>query len=365
MNPDLQLGHPSSLWLLIPVLVGFLVAGYALDARRRAACKFAAQRPKLRRLVGPRHLWSGMLIGTALICIALALVDIRWGKTQREVPQKGIEVMFLLDVSRSMLAEDATPNRLERAKQQILDMIGEMTGDRIGLVAFAGDTRQVVPMTTHYDDFRDSLKSVGPHTLKRGGSKLGQAIESAAAGFISIDNDHKAMVILTDGEDQESDPVAIAKQLHADNGVRIFTVGLGDFDKGARIPDQQNEFNEFVQYEGQQVWSKLNGAILKQIATETDGAYIPAGTKQVNMADVYHQYVANVPQTEFESATIDAYTPRFQWFAIPGLILLLIEIWISTAKPRTQRQSDGQVTLISDGRGPHSSADDPSTTHAA
>lgn len=363
MNPDVQIGHPASLWLIVPVLAGFLIAGYALDARRRAALKFSSRTGGQRRLVGRRHLWSGLLVGTALICLALAMLDIRWGKTRREVPQKGIEVMFLLDVSRSMLAEDATPNRLERAKQQILDMIAEMAGDRIGLVAFAGDTRQVVPMTTHYDDFRDSLKSVGPHTLKRGGSKLGQAIESAASGFISIDNDHKAMVILTDGEDQESDPVTIAKQLHEENGVRIFTIGLGDFEKGARIPDQQDKFNQFVQHEGQQVWSKLNGSILKEIATETDGAYIPAGTKQVNMADVYHQYVANVPQTEFESATIDAYTPRFQWFAIPALILLMLEIWVSTAKAKHHK--DTRVNLPQNSREHHSSTDQPSGTHAA
>ena len=282
-----------------------------------------------------RHWLSTVLVAASMTLMCLALMDIRWGKTWREVPQKGIEVMFVLDVSRSMLAEDATPNRLSRAKQQIKDMINEMAGDRVGLVVFAGEPRQLVPLTSHYEDFKQTLDAVGPHSVRRGGSRLGDALTAAAHGFISRTSDHKAVVVFTDGEDQESQPVDVAKQLRAEQGIRIFTIGLGDMAEGARIPESDDGRGAYVQYEGQQVWSKMNGRILSQIATDTDGAYIPAGTRRVNMADVYHGCVANVEQTEFETARINAYIARFQWFAVPALALLLLEVWITTRGGRT------------------------------
>ncbi len=353
---DLQFGNPNQLYLLIVVAIGFALTIWAVIARRKASAKFAVAR--VRNQIIPtastgRHLVSAILVMSSLALMALALLDIRWGKTWQEVPQKGIEVMFALDVSRSMLAEDVAPNRLARAKQQIGDMVDEMAGDRIGLIAFAGDTRQSVPLTTHYDDFKQVLESVGPETVRRGGSRLGNAIEAAAAGFIDKTNDHKAIVIFTDGEDQESEPVDLARQLYEDKGIRIFTVGLGNMDQGARIPDSESRSGSYIEHDGEQVWSKMNGEILKQIAAVTNGAYVPAGTKRVNMADVYHGYVENVEQTEFETAKINAYIPRFQWFAVPALILLLLEVFWSTrmakptriAKPTTAQRlsSDNQL----------------------
>jgi Ca-activated chloride channel family protein len=266
-----------------------------------------------------------------------ALMDIRWGRIWREVPQKGIEVMFVLDVSRSMLAEDISPNRLSRAKQQIKDLVDEMAGDRIGLVVFSGESRHVVPLTSHYQDFKQSLDAAGPQSVRRGGSRLGDALAAAANGFIGKTNDHKAIVLFTDGEDQESQPVEIAKKLSEEQGIRIFTVGLGDMAQGARIPDSNPRSSGFVEYEGEQIWSKMNGEILGQIASVTGGAYIPAGTKRVNMADVYHGYVARVEQAQFENAKIHAYVARYQWFTLPALGLLFLEVLISTAHPKVNR----------------------------
>ncbi len=339
---DMQVGNPNSLWLMAIVLAGLLLTGFAAMRRHQAASKFASARLRTQLLPAgskTRHWFSALLVMASLACLAVAAMDIRWGRTWREVPQKGIEVMFVLDVSRSMLAEDAAPNRLSRAKQQIIDMVDEMAGDRVGLLVFAGDTRQVVPLTSHYDDFKHRLEAAGPHSVRRGGSRLGDAIEAAADGFLNKTNDHKAIVVFTDGEDQESQPLEIARRLHQEQGIRIFTVGLGDMDQGARIPEASGRRSEFVQYEGQQVWSRMNGQILSDVATATDGAWIPAGTKQVNMADVYHGYVANVQQQEFETARINAWIPRFQWFAVPALALLLLEVFVSTRKFRVRKNS--------------------------
>ena len=363
---DLQIGNPHFAWLMAFAMVALALSAWAGVLRKRALKTFGTtglergNRSTFSRLV------STLALALSIVLLSLALMDVRWGKTTYEVPQKGLEVVFALDVSRSMLAQDASPSRLERAKQQIKDMVDEMAGDRVGLIVFAGEADQAVPLTSHYDDFKQILDTVGPHSISVGGSQLGVALKAVSEAFISKTNEHKTIVLFTDGEDQESEPVKLAKQLHADEGIRVFTVGLGDFEQGARIPDEQSRSQTFVQHEGQQVWSKLNGRILKEIATETKGAYIPAGTKRVNMADVYHGYVAKVEQTEFETAKIDAYVPRFQWFAGAALFSLLIEVWLTSGgkRKRTARNQRSNSSSSS-GRGTTASIAPTAKTAAA
>jgi len=334
---DMQIGNLSQLGWLWLVALCLAACVFAAVARRRARTQFATAN-LIGRALPPyrafRRTVGTVLVTAAMALMVVALVDVRWGKVWRDVPQKGIEVMFVLDVSRSMLADDAAPSRLERAKQQIKDTVDEMAGDRVGLLVFAGDVKQQIPLTTHYDDFKQMLDEVGPHNVRRGGSRLGDAITAASHAFLTKSNAHKAMVIFTDGEDQESDPIAAARKAHDETGVRIFTVGLGDMDKGSRIPleadGHRNDHGGYLEHDGQLVWSKLHGDILRQVATETDGAYVPAGTKQVNMSAVYHNYIADIEQTEFETARINQYEARYQWFLAPALLLLLVEIALTT-----------------------------------
>ena len=325
---DIQFGNLSQLnWLWAVAAIGIVVT-VALIRYRRNLNRFAS--PKLLgnllpKGAGTRTIAATVLPLAAMALLSLALVDVRWGKTSREVPQKGIEVMFALDVSRSMLADDVSPNRLERAKQQIKDMVDEMSGDRVGLIVFAGDAKQEVPLTRHYHDFKETLDEVGPYNVQLGGSSLGNAIQTAADSFLNKTGNHRAIVVFTDGEDQESEPVKVAKQAYTDQGIRVFTVGLGDMEKGARIPVGQSAAgSRFLEHDGQQVWSKLDGKTLEQVAKVSNGAYVPAGTKQVDIANVYNQYIANVEQTEFETAKVKSYIPRFQYFAGPALALLLL-----------------------------------------
>ncbi|OUX09049.1 MAG: hypothetical protein CBE00_00415 [Planctomycetaceae bacterium TMED240] len=333
MNPDeLQIGNVQNLHWLWMVVVVALLAVVSLFWQRKAAKRFASSEMLTRILP-----WGGIyrsavsltLVIASMVLLVFCMVDVRWGKVEREVPQSGIEVMFVLDVSRSMMAEDVTPNRLERAKQMIKDTVDEMAGDRVGLTIFAGEARQQIPLTNHYDDFKQSLDEVGPGSLNRGGSRLGDAITVASRGFLEVTNDHKAIVLLTDGEDQESRPLVATKSAKEKNGVRIFTIGLGDLETGARVPVQSSRGGDYLTHSGKPVWSKLDGATLEKIAAESGGAYIPAGTKQVNMADVYHRYIASVDQTEFETAKVDSYEARFQWFLAPALLLLFLEVlWV-------------------------------------
>jgi Ca-activated chloride channel family protein len=331
-----EIGNPQMLWLLLFAPVALVLMAYSGWSNRNALAKFGSK-PTTGQSI--RGVASALLLVCGIVFLAIGCADLRWGKTTREVPQKGLEVVFALDVSRSMLAEDARPNRLARAKQQITDMVGEMAGDRIGLVVFAGEAKQAVPLTNHYNDFRQKLESVGPHSVPTGGSQLGVAIQAAADAFISKTSDHKTIVLFTDGEDQESKPVELAEKLNAENELRIFTVGLGDMDKGARIPQRQDASGQFVEHQGQQIWSKLNGSVLRRIATESQAAYIPAGTKRVNMADVYHRYIANLEKSEFETAKINAFIPRFQWFAFPAFACLFFHGWLASSGIRQNSSS--------------------------
>ncbi len=330
---DIQIGNLSQLNWLWLVAACVVVSAAAAIFQRRARIRYATAN-LLRQVIPKRNSARGattaVLTTLTLALLVVSLLDIRWGKVWREVPQKGIEVVFLLDVSRSMLAEDATPNRLERAKQQIKDTVDEMTGDRIGLVVFAGESKQQIPLTTHYDDFKQALDEVGPQNVRRGGSRLGDAIETATHSFLSQSTAHKAIVVFTDGEDQESKPIEAARRAFESAGIRIFAVGIGDIGQGARIPLSPDNHNGFLTHDGQQVWSKQNGDILRQVAFAAKGAYIPAGVKQVNMSDVYHKYIESVEQTQFETARVNQYEARYQWFLAPAFVLLLLETAIAT-----------------------------------
>ncbi len=327
---DVIFGNPMNfqlLWVAAAAAVVFVVASVA---RRRALARFATVNllgTLVGRLARVRRRVEAVCVVAALALMAVALADPRWGRVWRQVPQKGIEVVFLLDVSRSMLAQDAAPSRLERAKQQIRDMTDAMAGDRVGLVAFAGGAQQKVPLTTNYHDFKIALEEIGPHSVRQGGSRLGDAIETAVKAFLTQTPDHKALIIITDGEDQESKPVQAAKAAYGERGVRVFTIGIGDMGQGARIPVSSTASGKtYLQHEGQQVWSKMDGAVLKEVALAGGGAFIPAGMKRVDMAQVYHRYISVVEQTDFETARIKSYQPRYAWFVAAALAVLLVEV---------------------------------------
>tara|TARA_Y100001933_G_scaffold55875_1_gene55383 strand:- start:626 stop:1663 length:1038 start_codon:yes stop_codon:yes gene_type:complete len=331
---EIQIGNLGSLFWVWVVGLAVIAMIVALFARMRSIRRFAT--PNLIARILPEANWRRSVVRIFCVTLALlamltALVDVRWGRNWRDVPQKGIEVVFLLDISRSMLAEDIQPNRLDRAKQQITDMLDVMEGDRAGLVVFAGRAKQQIPLTSNHHDFKLMLEEVGPHCLERGGSRLGDAIRVARSCFLDESDDHKAIVIITDGEDHESQPVEEAEDAFASQGIRTFTVGLGSMQKGARIPVRLASQNRtYLEHNGEQVWSRMNGEVLKEVALAGEGAYIPAGTKQVAMGDVYHSYISSVEQTEFESARINSYIPRYPWFVGLALLLLTVDtLWMA------------------------------------
>jgi Ca-activated chloride channel homolog len=343
---DLMIGNPAYEHLLWIVALAAVLLVYAAFRSRRALAQFATS--NLRYAIAPqwnsrrRWLKAALVLGS-LAAVALALLDIRWGKSWREVPQRGMDVVFLLDVSHSMLAQDTAPNRLERAKQYIGDLLDEMDGDRAGLVTFAGTATRKAPLTTNYRELRLTLDEVGPHSVSRGGSDLSEALRLATGSFLDRSGNHRAIVVLTDGEDQGSDPAEAAQEVFEDQGIRVFTVALGDADQGARIPVRTSEGgNGWLQYEGQDVWTKANPALLEEVALAAGGAYVPAGTQQVDMGAVYHRYLSSVEEQSFADARVNAYIPRYQWFVGLALALAALEPFISErrkAQPRKETVS--------------------------
>lgn len=327
-----KVGQTDHLWYLFTVVFVFIAYAFASWSISRAKKRFAddARWVQLfgRPNIASQYLQAGMVVG-ALLLIVLALLDLRYGKVSQEVPQRGIEVVFALDVSRSMLAEDVRPNRLERAKQMIRDTIDAMDGDSTGLVVFAGDAKQVIPVTNHRDEFRERLASISPDDLTRGGSRLGDAIRVSRDAFLTTSSDSRVIVMLTDGEDMESEPIKAARQARDAENITIFTIGLGDSTTGARVPKQSRQDRRirtqlFAKFDGKEVWSKLEGNILNEIAKQGGGTYVPAGTKQVNMEDFYYSYLDRLPDSVLQTREIDQYETRYQWFLFPAIMLMIV-----------------------------------------
>jgi Ca-activated chloride channel family protein len=326
------------IWLLAALMLVLLAAG--LRARRQSA-NFATPN-RLAAILPEGNQGQPWLrqIGTllAMACCVLALLDIRWGKTTREVPQRGLEIVFAMDVSRSMLAQDVTPNRLERAKQDIRDLMAAMAGNRIGLVAFAGEAVRILPLTTHYEDFKQNLAMVTPLDVRRGGTNLGEALITAADSFSQNNRDHKVIVLVTDGEDHESNPIAVASQLHREQGIRVFAIGLGDLQTGSLIPDtfvtrSGRSADNFLRHNGELIRSRLDGKILEGITRAAGGVFIPAGTRQVDLEGFYRRHLQPLGQTEFDLASIDVLIPRYPVFLALGLAFLVLETLL-TGRPR-------------------------------
>lgn len=317
-----------ALWL-VP-LVGFVVLR-AQARRKEAAHRFVD--PEMARRLMPAfesvRTWSKailLMIGLGLLIIALARP--RFGEYYEEVSGRGVDLFVLLDVSRSMLAEDVRPNRLERAKSDILDLLERLEGDRVGLIVFAGAPVMQVPLTTDQPFFRLMLRDVDTNSAPRGGTMIGDAIRKALESMEARPDRDQAIVLITDGGDQDSFP-AEAARLAAARNVRIITVGLGDITEGARIPKQNDDGSlSFVQHEGQEVWSKMDDSLLQEIATVTNGAWVPAQTLSYDLGQIYDDHLSALATGEINAERRRRLHERFQWFGGFGLTLLLIEMLV-------------------------------------
>jgi Ca-activated chloride channel family protein len=317
------------LWVLILVF-GIMV--YGILRRKKIVAGFAKSdilhviAPKF----DPKRSWFKaclIIIASAFAIIALAgpQMGFKWQKTN----QKGVDIMIALDCSKSMLAQDIKPNRLERAKREIIDLLHMMRSDRAGLVAFSGQAILQCPLTLDHETFNIFLKVLNPGFLPVGGTNLGQAIKQCYKGFEKESDTEKAIILITDGESTAGDVELIAKEM-AKEDIKIFCIGVGDI-AGAPIPDEEGGFIKDSQ--GNIILSKVDEKGLKKIADLTGGLYVRSVAGDMDLDMIYKDKILGTMERKtLTSGKKRVWENRFQWFLFPALILFLIELFLSTTK---------------------------------
>jgi len=360
--------NPHLLWLLLVIPTALLAFfWWSGRARRRLLTQFIQARLLPVLTVGistnRQRIRLGCLL-LAVVCLILALARPQWGFHWEEVKQRGLDIVVAIDTSKSMLAEDIAPNRLARAKLAALDLMKRARADRLGLVAFAGGAFLQCPLTIDDSAFSQSVEALDVNIIPQGGTALAGAIETALTAF-KEDENYKILVLLTDGEDHDSDAAAAAEKA-AKEGLRIFTIGIGTADgELLRVKDAQGNPDYVRDEQGNVVKSHLNERLLQQIASATEGGfYLPL--RGANAIDtLYDEGLAKLPKSQHQEKLVRRYHERYHWPLAAGIVLLLFEMLFPERKrERPARGSHAKAAASqSAGSRPRSSA--PSLASAA
>jgi Ca-activated chloride channel family protein len=273
--------------------------------------------------------------GLQLIAFSFGIIILsrpQFGSKLEEVKKEGVEVIIALDVSNSMLAEDIQPDRLTRAKQAISRLVDNLDNDKIGLIVFAGDAYTQIPVTTDYVSAKMFLSTISPNMVPKQGTAIGAAIVLGLRSFTPGEGKSKAMIIITDGENHEDNPVSSAEEA-SKAGIVIHTIGIGSTE-GVPVPVLVNNKKEYLKdVEGNTVITKLDEEILKKIAVSTDGNYVRASNSNIGLDEIYNE-IKSMKKQELESTVYTEYNDQFQIFAALALFILLVEFIIMDRKNR-------------------------------
>jgi len=335
----MNLGNDNALWLLFAVPAILLPAYIWCFWRKAQALKVLASIDMLKKINSTvsikKQIVKSLMLIIAFIIIVIALTEPKWNPKPQKIKRKGRDIVILLDTSRSMLAEDIKPNRLERAKIAITDLMDTLRGDRLAIVTFAGNSAIKCPLTQDYAFVRMALADISTESTTRGGTLIGDAIRKATEEvFDNQSRQFKDIILITDGDDHESFPVDAAEKAST-TGIRIIAIGLGDDDTGSRIPITGPDGQKtFLKYEGQEVWSKVNSDMLRQVVYATDGGKylsVKPGTT-LDLGQIYEKLIATAQKRELESVTMMQYDEKFQIFLALGIVLIIWETLISERK---------------------------------
>lgn len=317
----------------VPVLL--LVFGYGMRRRRRILARFASRRglQAIAPDAGTGRRWiKAMLVLGGLLFAAVALSGPQYGYKWQEIEQKGIDIVIALDCSRSMLATDIRPTRLDRAKREIFDLLHLLQGDRVGLVAFAGTAFLQCPLTLDYEAFHLFLNALSPDFLPVGGSDIAGALQTALSGFNDEANAAKAVILITDGESTGGDPVKAAEAA-ARAAVKIFCIGVGR-DEGVPVPAETGGFRK--DSSGKIVLTRLDEDTLKKVAALTQGAYVRSVAGDMDLDMIYTQEIrGRLEQTTVASGRKKVWEDRYQWFLALAILALLMELFLPSKQKTT------------------------------
>lgn len=326
-----NLNYLFILWI-IPVLVVFYV--YAFRKRDQMLAVFCSQ--ELVDELAPEFKKSRKLIKTWLILLGMgfgivALTRPQWGFHWEEIKRVGVDIIVAIDVSESMLAEDVNPNRLERAKREIIDLIEMLEGDRIGLIAFAGTSFVQCPLTLDYGACKMFLDYIDTDLIPVPGTAVAGAIRSSLPSFSKRERKSKALILITDGEDHEGEPMDAAKEAKQE-GIKIFTIGVGR-KGGAPIPLKDGSGGFKKDRNGEMVITHLDEVTLQKIALETGGSYVRSVTGDMDLDKIYLEGIKQqVEQKQLKSTRKRRWEERFQWFIFFALLFISVEFFVSERK---------------------------------
>jgi Ca-activated chloride channel homolog len=276
----------------------------------------------------------GLIFLALLACVGALMQPRVRGETQAvTVSEASADVLFVLDVSRSMLAEDAAPNRLARAKAEISQLVSRLERHRVGLVAFAGRAVPVCPLTPDHSYFNTVLSTVDTRSAGKGGSRVGEAIKAGVKAFPAGPG-AKLMVLISDGDDQDQYTQEAAQKAR-DAGVKIVVVGLGS-ETGSQITltDPQTGAKTTLMHDGKPVISKLDGDALRKIALTTEGAYVPAGTSAIDLDSIMESHVQPIVRAAADSSVRYVPAERYPWLVLAALVCLCGALWVGAMRNR-------------------------------
>jgi len=345
----MSFGNVHMLWFLLVIPPGLFAFYWWAWQKRQALMRQFIQARLLPALTiglspGKQKLRFACVLA-AVVCLIVALARPQWGFTWEEVKQRGLDIVVAIDTSKSMLAQDITPNRLGRAKLAALDLMRLAKSDRLGLVAFAGGAFLQCPLTIDDSAFRQSIEALDVNTIPQGGTALAEAIETAQTAFKEGDN-HKILVILTDGEDHDSGALEAAKKA-ADTDTQIFTIGIGTPEgELLQIKDAKGRTDYVRDEQGNVVKSHLNETLLRQIAGATaHGFYLPLRGAQT-MENLYTQGLAPLPKSESGEKLMRRYHERYHWPLALAILFLIVEMIIPEKRRSTRSAANPQANRI-------------------
>ena len=333
----IKFAHSEYLYALVLLPALLVLFWWALNSRRRSLERFGSLQ-LLEKLMpsaaGYKRILKFALAFVAVAFLVLGLANPQIGSKMEEVKREGVDIFIAIDVSTSMKAEDIKPNRLQSTVQEVTQLLDRLQNDRIGLIVFAGDSYLQLPLTDDYGAARMMLSTIDVDIVPIQGTAIGSAIKLAMRSFVEGEKKHKAIVVITDGENHEDDAVSAAKDA-ASEGIVVHTIGMGS-PGGAPIPLYQNGVQ--VGYkkddEGNVIVTKLDEAALQEIADAGHGKYVRA-TSQQNELDAIFKDIQGMEKKEFGARIFTEYQDRFQLFLAAALLLLVVEFFVTERRNLT------------------------------
>lgn len=325
---------------IIPVMI--VIYLLVLWWKKRTQRKFS--NPELLQKIAPnssvfKSTLKLIMLLLGISFLILSLVNPKMGSKLKTVKREGVDVVFALDVSKSMLAEDIAPNRLEKAKQIISKIIDKLGSDRVGVIIYAGNSYPLLPITTDHAAANMFLQNANPDMVSSQGTAINEALELAKTYYNNDEQTNRFLVIISDGEDHQEETKQVAQNLSND-GVKIYTIGVGT-EKGGPIPMRLN--GSMIGYkkdnQGETVITKLTPDVLEDIADAGNGRYVNGNVTETPV-NIISEVIANAQKNEFETKQFSDYKDQFQWFLGAGILFLLLDIFLFDKKTKWLRKVD-------------------------